>query len=62
MAEKRLKADVLGCLNRTFVMPSQMCLNQQHNDKGLLHKSGKFEEYDLPFSIKNGKIEPYKQI
>eukprot|EP00250_Pteridium_aquilinum_P019388 c24409_g1_i1 orf=122-1381(+) len=37
-------------LGRTFVMPSQMCINQQHNDKGLLHsstKSGKFEGWGI---------------
>lgn len=37
-------------LHRTFVMPSQMCINQQHNDKGLLHtasKSGKFEGWGI---------------
>lgn len=37
-------------LGRTFVMPSQMCINQQHNDKGLLHtsaNSGKFEGWGI---------------
>lgn len=35
-------------LHRTFVMPSRMCINQQHNDKSLLHassKSGTFESW-----------------
>lgn len=37
-------------LGRTFVMPSEMCINQQHNDKGLLHSStgsGNFEGWGI---------------
>ncbi|KAB5519307.1 hypothetical protein DKX38_023626 [Salix brachista] len=31
-------------LNRTFVMPSRMCINPIHNKKGILHQSDKWAE------------------
>ncbi|KAI5067339.1 hypothetical protein GOP47_0017867 [Adiantum capillus-veneris] len=37
-------------LHRTFVMPSRMCINQQHNDKGILRastNSGNFEGWGV---------------